>query len=75
MAGILPKRDEAWKALLSEYRGHYEELRRKKRAAVVNVVEDICQVCHMQVPPQWIMETRMLRAVHTCPGCTGYLLP
>ena len=75
MAAILPKKEEAAKAMPAEYRNHYAELRRKKRVALVNVDGEICQSCSMAVPPQRIVETRMLRAVHTCPGCQGYLLP
>lgn len=75
MAEVLPRREAAWKVMGNDYRGNYEELRRKKRQALVNVVEDLCQSCSMVVPPQWIVETRMLRAVHTCPGCHGFLLP
>lgn len=75
MAAILPQKEEAAKLMPAEYRGNYAELRRKKRPAMVNVDDGICQSCQCVVTPQRVLETRMLRAVHTCPGCHGYLLP
>ncbi len=75
MAATLPKREAAWKLMPLDWRSHYEELRRKKRPALVNVEEGICQRCQMRVAPQWVIEVRMMRAVHTCPGCQGFLLP
>jgi len=75
MTEVIAKKEVASQEMPFTYRGHYQELRRKKRAALVNVEGEICQSCHMIVPAQRVVETRMARAVHTCPGCLGYLLP
>jgi hypothetical protein len=75
MAGAIGRRDAALKELPVDYRTPYAELRRKKRVALVNVVEGACSACHMRIPPQKIVEVQMGRAVHTCPGCAGYILP
>jgi predicted nucleic acid-binding Zn-ribbon protein len=75
MAVQLAKREVAAKEFPREWNGHYEELRRKRRPALVNVVEGICSSCSMLVTPQRVVETMMGRAVHVCPGCQGFLLP
>lgn len=75
MAETLPKRDIAWKEFPEHWRSHYQELRRKKRPALANVDNEICAVCDTKVPAQRVIEVRMLRAVHFCPGCGAFLLP
>jgi predicted nucleic acid-binding Zn-ribbon protein len=68
-------RDAAWPLVPAEYRAPYNELRRRKRPVLVNVVDGICARCHMRVPPQKVVEVQLKKAVHFCPGCQGYLLP
>lgn len=75
LAVALGARELAWKELPAELRTPYTELRRRKRTVLVNVVEGACSVCHMRVPPQRVVEVQMKRALHTCVGCGGYLLP
>lgn len=75
LAAAVVRRDAAAKEMPVDYRVPYAELRRRKRPALVNVVEGNCAVCHMRVPPQRLVEVQMGRGVHTCPGCLGYLLP
>lgn len=72
---VLEAREAAWAELPHEYRTPYTDLRRRKRRALVNVVENTCTECSMRVPPQRLVEVQMARAVHTCPGCQGYILP
>lgn len=75
LAAETKARDAAWAELRAEYRGPYSDLRRRKRRVLVNVAEGTCAQCHMRVPPQRMVEVQTSRAVHTCPGCQGYLLP
>ena len=37
--------------------------------AVVKLIDDICQGCHMEVPPQFAIEVRKSEEIHTCPQC------
>ncbi len=70
------RRDEAWAVLPSHLRGAYEDHRRRRRAALVNTTEaGTCASCSMLVPRQRIVETHLGKALHTCPGCSGWLLP
>lgn len=75
LAAALQARDLVWKELPPDYQDPYSDLRRRKRVALVNVEEGSCAVCHMRVAPQKLNEVQMKRAVHTCVGCGGYLLP
>lgn len=61
--------------LPAAWRVPYAELRRRKRAVLVNVVDGNCSACGMRVTPQKVLETQKLRAVHTCVGCSGFILP
>ena len=75
IAALLPKREAAWREVPTDFRSPYEELRRKRRPALVNIEEGVCQGCQMRITPQWSIDVRMGRAVHQCPGCQGFLLP
>ncbi len=75
LTAALKDREAAWKELPVDYQVPYSELRRKKRPALVTVVENTCTTCHMRVPAQKLNEVQMNRAVHACVGCGGYLLP
>ncbi len=75
LGAALRKREGVWAEMPVDHRNHYADLRRKKRIALVNVEEGSCVVCHMRVPPQKANEVQMKRAVHTCVGCGGYVLP
>lgn len=74
-AMLAKAREGAWAELPAIYRTPYHDLRRRKRRALVNVVEGNCVQCHMRIPPQRMVEVATFKAVHTCPGCQGYLLP
>lgn len=75
LTAALKEREAVWKDVPVDYHTPYNELRRRKRPALVNVVDGACAVCHMRVPPQKMNEVQLKRGVHVCVGCGGYLLP
>lgn len=75
LTAALAAREAQWKHLPNDYHVPYNELRRRKRPALVNVQDNTCVVCHMRVAPQKLNEVQLDRAVHACVGCGGYLLP
>lgn len=70
-----PHQAEMAKALPLDWRSQYAELRRKRRPALVNVDDGVCVTCQTLVPAHRTNEVRLGRAVHTCAGCGGFLLP
>lgn len=75
LTAAMQAREGAWAELPHDYQVPYSDLRRRKRVALVNVDDGSCSVCHMRVAPQKLNEVLLKRAVHTCVGCGGYLLP
>ncbi len=75
LAAALDKQRAVSPELPSIYRQHYDDLRRRKRAVLINVTDGCCSVCAMRIPPQKFVETQKDRAVHVCVGCGGYILP
>lgn len=75
LTALLPKRDEALAQLHLDLRAPYAELRRKKKRALVNTVDGVCQSCQMRVPANKVNEVALGKALHVCPGCSGWLLP
>jgi predicted nucleic acid-binding Zn-ribbon protein len=75
LAALTKPRAAAWAELPADYHAPYQELRRRKRRALVNTVDGVCTQCSMRVPAQKVNEIQLGRAVHTCPGCQAYVLP
>jgi predicted nucleic acid-binding Zn-ribbon protein len=71
----LERREERAKELPGEFVAAYTELRRKKRPVVVNTREGFCETCRTKIPTQRLVEVQLARALHTCPGCSAWVLP
>jgi predicted nucleic acid-binding Zn-ribbon protein len=65
-------------AAISDLREHvpadllhrYEDVKRVRRGvAVAEIVEEICQACHVTVRPQLYVETLDLQEIHGCENC------
>jgi len=64
------ERNQIASALDSTLRKRYDlVLERRGGRAVVTVLNGSCQGCHMQVPPQIVIEVMRTRAVRVCPQC------
>ena len=72
---ILPRREAAWEHMHPELKPMYQDQRRKKKRALVNVVEKTCSVCSTFVPPQVWLDTDSGKEAHRCTGCGGWILP
>lgn len=75
LAEILPRREAAWEAMHPALKPSYQDQRRKKKRALVNVVERACSACSTFVPPQVWLDTDSGREAHRCTGCGGWILP
>ncbi|MSP62009.1 MAG: hypothetical protein EXR72_17095 [Myxococcales bacterium] len=75
LTDLLGRRPAAADGVPVDYRSPYAYQRQRKRPALVNTREQMCQTCQTRIPGQRIVETTLARAVHTCPGCAGWLLP
>jgi predicted nucleic acid-binding Zn-ribbon protein len=62
--------------LPADHRVPYSELRRKKRPALVNIDDaGNCSHCSTKIPLQTVAEARSGKALVTCRGCSGWILP
>lgn len=76
LAEVLARKQAAEPAVPMDYRGAYAELRRRKRSAIINVLDDgTCSSCGANLPRQRVNDTRLDRGVHACVGCGGWILP
>ena len=41
--------------------------------AIAAVQNGICQVCHLNIPPQKFIEVQRDEAIHTCPHCQRFV--
>ncbi len=72
---LIAKRPPLADEVRAELRATYAQLRQRKRPALVNTVENMCQTCQTRIPTQRVVETTLARAIHNCPGCGAWLLP
>lgn len=67
-------RDEIAAGLDPRVRRRYEMvLERRSGRAVVEVVGGACSGCHMQIPPQMVIEILSSGAIRVCPSCQRIL--
>jgi len=50
-------------------------LERRGGVAVVYAVKEICQGCHMNIPPQLFNQVQKGEEIYTCPHCNRILVP
>ncbi len=72
---LIARRPPLAEEVRGELRSTYAQLRQRKRPALVNTVENMCQTCQTRIPTQRVVETTLARAIHNCPGCGAWLLP
>jgi predicted nucleic acid-binding Zn-ribbon protein len=58
-----------WGALRHDEQSHYTGLRQKGLPILVDVVDGACEHCHVEPPPQTVVEVLRERRVHTCRNC------
>lgn len=66
LRGLRPGR---WEALRHDEQGHYGGLRERGLPVLVDVVDGTCGHCHVEPPPQTVVEVLRERRVHTCRSC------
>ena len=70
LAAERSRRDALAQGMDPALRSKYEQIfERRGGTAVVEVRQEICLGCHMNVPPQLFNELQRLRTIHQCPNC------
>ena len=62
-------RVERWAALRPDEQSHYTGLRKRGTPVMVDVDGGVCSNCHVEPPPQTVVEILRERRVHTCRNC------
>lgn len=74
MAGQMDKRTAAVKEIDRElYNLYFKILTAKGDSAIVEAKDEICQGCHMNMPPQLFVEIKKCEKVIQCPQCNRIL--
>jgi predicted nucleic acid-binding Zn-ribbon protein len=63
------ERTERWAALRGDEQSHYAGLRKRGTPVLVDVDGGVCSHCHVEPPPQTVVEVLRDRRVHTCRNC------
>lgn len=74
IAGQMNKRSAAVKEIDKElYNLYFKILTTKGEPAVVEARDEICQGCHMNIPPQLFVELKKCEKIIQCPQCNRIL--
>lgn len=74
IAGLVSQKAEMGKGIDNKILKRFERvLKRKNGVAIVPVIEESCQGCHMNLPPQLITEVKRKDKLVSCLNCSRYL--
>jgi hypothetical protein len=72
----LQERDVVLERLDSNTREHYNRVKRQGRGiAIAAVVDAVCQVCRMNIPPQLFNDLMRMDNMMMCPNCQRIIYP
>jgi uncharacterized protein len=66
----IDQRGAASKKLKSRVLRLYEHIRSGRPNAVVQLIDETCQGCNMQVPPQMYIDVQRMNKLYQCPYCS-----
>jgi hypothetical protein len=70
LARLKKKRQTLLEALPGDLVRRYETIREKRNGiAVISVWKEVCNGCHMNIPPQMYIELQRSQELRTCPNC------
>jgi uncharacterized protein len=70
------ERDSVLDRLSSDIKDRYSKVKRQGRGiAIAAVVDAVCQVCRMNIPPQQFNELMKMDSMHMCPNCQRIIYP
>lgn len=76
LASLNLERDEIWAELEPKIQKIYNRANQQgKGIAVAAVVDGVCQVCRMNIPPQAFIELLRLDNMSMCPNCQRIIYP
>ena len=76
LKGLKARRDDLKKKIPPDLIKQYQTLlERRGGLAVVYVKKEVCQGCHMNIPPQLFNQIQKSEQIFTCPHCNRILVP
>jgi predicted nucleic acid-binding Zn-ribbon protein len=63
------ERTSIWADFPHDIRRQYQNLRRRNRVVVVDIVDDCCSACSMRINAQVVFEIQSEKRAHSCRGC------
>jgi predicted nucleic acid-binding Zn-ribbon protein len=76
LAGRLQERDAVLEHLDANTKAHYKRVKRQGGGiAIAAVIDAVCQVCRMNIPPQLFNELMRMDDMLMCPNCQRIIYP
>jgi uncharacterized protein len=76
LGALRNERNNVWETLDEKNRQIYEKVKRQGNGiAIAAIVDGICQVCRINIPPQLYNELQRMDALRMCPNCQRIMYP
>lgn len=76
MEGYQQEREDVWQNLSDNLKKLFEKVKKQGGGiAVAPIVDGVCQVCRMNIPPQMYNELLRLDEIRLCPNCQRIIYP
>jgi hypothetical protein len=76
LEGFKIKRDEVYARLSPQLQKIFQRLKQQCRGIAIAAVDSaVCQMCHLNIPPQLYNELLRLKSLRNCPNCQRIIYP
>lgn len=76
LAALHQERDDIWGTVESKLQTMYTKVKRQGQGiAMAAILEGVCQVCRMNIPPQLFIELLRMDSLRMCPNCQRIIYP
>lgn len=76
LSNLQKERNEIWQTVDSKLQALYTKLKQQGHGiAVAAIVDAVCQVCRMNIPPQQYNELLRMDTLRMCPNCQRIIYP
>jgi predicted nucleic acid-binding Zn-ribbon protein len=76
LASLEQKRNDIWESIETKLQGVYGNVKRQGQGiAMAEIIDGVCQVCRMNIPPQLFHDLLRMDSICMCPHCQRIMYP
>jgi predicted nucleic acid-binding Zn-ribbon protein len=76
LASLEQRRNDIWETIDAKLRSVYGNVKRQGQGiAMAQIIDGVCQVCRMNIPPQLFNDLLRMDSIRMCPHCQRIMYP